>query len=190
MASFSRPRRHRYRIVVDVPVMLLDDVSSTHGACARSLSRAWSQANDTDAPCRDSRVSNLIDPFVQQAVAATNGYLYKPLIGKLSRYPIPQLRLPDAAGSVFLDIGCSWGRWCSSAARRGYRPVGIDPSLDAIQSARKSEPSTRRMRNILLPMGDIFRWRLPALTSCSPTVCSSTSASRMLWLACVKSAAC
>jgi SAM-dependent methyltransferase len=36
-----------------------------------------------------------------------------------------------------LEIGCNWGRWCLAAARRGYRVVGIDPSLEAIAAARR-----------------------------------------------------
>jgi SAM-dependent methyltransferase len=34
-------------------------------------------------------------------------------------------------------VGCNWGRWCLSAARAGYRPIGIDPNLEAIQAAQR-----------------------------------------------------
>src|SRR5204862_87976 len=30
-----------------------------------------------------------------------------------------------------------WGRWCFAAARRGYVPIGIDPSLEAIAAGRR-----------------------------------------------------
>jgi SAM-dependent methyltransferase len=70
-------------------------------------------------------------------IAATNGCLYVPLIGNLTEYPIPHLRLPRGEGKLFLEIGCHWGRWCVAAARKGYYPVGIDPSLNGIRSARK-----------------------------------------------------
>jgi 2-polyprenyl-3-methyl-5-hydroxy-6-metoxy-1,4-benzoquinol methylase len=69
--------------------------------------------------------------------AATNGMLYIRLIGKLTDYPIPYLRLPPGEGKRFLEIGCNWGRWCIAAARMGYRPVGIDPSLKGIRAARQ-----------------------------------------------------
>lgn len=78
-----------------------------------------------------------IDPFVQQVVAATCGYLYLPLRHKLPRYPIPVLRLPHGNGKRFLDIGCSWGRWSIAAARVGYAVSGIDPNPAAVLAARR-----------------------------------------------------
>jgi SAM-dependent methyltransferase len=73
---------------------------------------------------------------VQNIIAATNGLLYIRLVGKLTDYPIPYLRLPPGDGKRFLEIGCNWGRWCVAAARMGYCPVGIDPSLKGIRAAR------------------------------------------------------
>jgi len=81
--------------------------------------------------------SSEIDPFVQRNIAATNGAFYVPVIGKLTEYPIPNLHLPQGNGKSFLEIGCSWGRWCIAAARNGYRPTGIDPSLKGIRAARR-----------------------------------------------------
>lgn len=78
-----------------------------------------------------------IDPFVQQVVAATCGYLYLPLQHRLTRYPIPELRLPRGEGERFLDIGCNWGRWSISAAQLGYQVSGIDPNPAAILAARR-----------------------------------------------------
>ena len=74
---------------------------------------------------------------MQDVIAATCGNLYRHLIGNLTTYPIPEIRLPPGEGRTFLEIGCNWGRWCISAARRGYRVVGVDPSLDAIRAARR-----------------------------------------------------
>lgn len=82
---------------------------------------------------------NRIDPYVQRWVAGTNGNLYIPLINKLPRYPIPTWpgdRSPGT-GNLLLDVGCGWGRWMISAARSGYRPVGIDVKLEALQAARR-----------------------------------------------------
>jgi len=36
-----------------------------------------------------------------------------------------------------IDIGCNWGRWSIAAARKGYRVVGIDPSLGGVMAARR-----------------------------------------------------
>ncbi len=38
--------------------------------------------------------SGEIDPFVKEVIGATNGSLYQHLVGMLTEYPIPALRLP------------------------------------------------------------------------------------------------
>src|SRR5438128_9905489 len=47
------------------------------------------------------------------------------------------MRLPFSRGQSLLDIGCNWGRWCIAAARKGYGPIGLDPSLGAIMAAKR-----------------------------------------------------
>jgi SAM-dependent methyltransferase len=74
-----------------------------------------------------------VDPVVSQFIAATNGRLYVPLIGRLSRYPIPPFPFPGK-GSL-LDLGCGWGRWTFSAIKSGYTAVGVDPQEHLIQAA-------------------------------------------------------
>ena len=61
--------------------------------------------------------------------------MYQALKGRLSTYPIPEIPLAQAQGKLLLDIGCNWGRWCIAASRRGYIPVGIDPSFEAVRAA-------------------------------------------------------
>lgn len=78
-----------------------------------------------------------IDPVVACLVAATSGIAYRHLVGRLRSYPIPHLRLPQSQGAELLDIGCNWGRWSIAAARKGYRVVGVDPSLGALMAARR-----------------------------------------------------
>ena len=126
---------HGYPIVDDIPVMLVDDAPPTHSACCQSLAKAAGEASNAHAV--DAQASWEIDAYVQGIIAGTCGNLYRPLLGSLSRYPIPELRLPQGHGEFLLDVGCNWGRWCISAARKGYQPVGIDPSLEAIQSAKR-----------------------------------------------------
>ena len=77
-----------------------------------------------------------VDPYVRTILHGTCGNLYASL-DKLERYPIPDLPLPDGRGTSFLELGSNWGRWCIAAARRGYRPTGIDPSLGAVRAARR-----------------------------------------------------
>lgn len=130
-------QRHRYPIVDGIPIMLLDDVVQTApDVTRRSLSAA-------DLAMR-SRLSYLapvgaVDSYVQAAIVGTNGNLYGRIAGKLPRYPIPEVRLPPAreGSQDLLDLGCNWGRWSIAAARRGYRPVGMDPGLESILPARR-----------------------------------------------------
>jgi SAM-dependent methyltransferase len=117
---------HRYRVLHDVPVLLLDDLEPTHASCA--------PGSDAVVP---EHAGDGVDPDVQELVAATCGQLYIHLIGSLTAYPIPQLRLPDGEGRTFLEVGCNWGRWCIAAARRGYRATGIDPSLRGVLAATR-----------------------------------------------------
>jgi SAM-dependent methyltransferase len=70
-------------------------------------------------------------------VAATCGNLYRGLVGRLKRYPIPEMRLKNGAGRLLVDVGCNWGRWCLAAAREGFIPVGIDPQLGAVLAAKR-----------------------------------------------------
>ena len=78
-----------------------------------------------------------VDPYVQSMIAATNGRMYIPLIGKLKDYPIPTIPVDTHKDALLLDIGCGWGRWMVSAARKGYIPVGIDIKLDAVKASRR-----------------------------------------------------
>lgn len=145
---------HHYPVVDGVPVMLRTDVPSTIVLADTSLQRAKGASIDQRAPdhyleslgiSEDEKRGVLellsrgsrIDPVVAYLVAATNGLMYKHLIGNLSEYPIPELTLPDGRGRRLVDVGCSWGRWSIAASRRGYEVLGIDPSLGAVMAARR-----------------------------------------------------
>ena len=129
------PVGHAYPVVDGIPVMLLQDVEQTHPYAARSLNEATRDLDDEilHQPFR----SNGVDSFVQQEIAATNGIMYRSVVGKLTEYPIPVLAAPHAARGYFLDVGCNWGRWCIAAGRSGFLPVGVDVSLEAIRAARR-----------------------------------------------------
>jgi len=150
------PGGHEYPLMDDIPVLLLDDCEQTIGIASESLAVA-SRVARGEIPCDPYFTSTLgindieregilaeaqkapsgIDPVARFMIGATNGILYRDFIGKIKEYTIPELRLPPGAGKRLLDIGCNWGRWCVAAARLGYRPVGIDPSLGAIFAARR-----------------------------------------------------
>src|SRR5438445_13774749 len=115
-------------------MLLLAEVVPNHVDGTRSLLAAEA-GEKAELPQFNVREGE-IDPFVRNVIGATNGSLYQHLVGNISEYPIPSLRLPDGQGKLFLEIGCSWGRWCIAGARNGYQPVGLDPSLKGIRVAR------------------------------------------------------
>jgi SAM-dependent methyltransferase len=118
--------------VDDIPVMLVLDKPGTHWVFNRSIRDAY-------FPKAEAHVESIegVDSFVQESIVLVAGLLYRPLVGKLSRYPSARLDVEPGNGRLFLDIGSSWGRWTLAAARLGYRAVGIDPNLDAIRAARR-----------------------------------------------------
>ena len=121
---------HIYPCVEGVPILLLDDIAQTHGQALEALKY---KAEDNAAERLGITVTDeAVNPHVQQLVASTCGLFYRPAMGKLTRYPIPELRLPAGDDKTFLDIGSSWGRWTIAAGRKNYRCVGMDPSLGAV----------------------------------------------------------
>jgi 2-polyprenyl-3-methyl-5-hydroxy-6-metoxy-1,4-benzoquinol methylase len=110
-------------------------MNQTHIEGSRSLAVA-AAGDAAELPQFNVRPGE-IDPFVQNSISATNGSFYQHLVGKLREYPIPNLQLPEGKGKSFLEIGCSWGRWCIAASRKGYHITGIDPSLKGIRAAKR-----------------------------------------------------
>lgn len=87
------------------------------------------------APCAIDPASP-VDPFVNDWIVNTNGNLYWQVRGRLPHYPIPQWPggAPPRPGASVVDLGCGWGRWTMSAAKAGYKPIGIDIHVDALQA--------------------------------------------------------
>lgn len=159
--TLSCPRGHRYPVVGNVPVLLRDDREQTMGIAYQSMAAASSCIENLDEVALENCLfleslgaseaeielarqlakapqPQHVDPVVSVIVAATNGYAYKHLVGKLKEYPVPDIRLDEGEGRLLLDIGCNWGRWSISAARKGYRVVGVDPSLCAVMAAKRT----------------------------------------------------
>lgn len=122
---------HRYPVVDGIPIMVLEEAQPTqegYWATPEELAAHGSEPAEVVD-------EHGVDPYVAELIVGTCGNLYRNL--KLDRYPIPDFPLPEASGQSLLDIGCNWGRWTISAARNGYTPIGIDPSLEAIVAARR-----------------------------------------------------
>lgn len=132
--SLDCPDGHTYPIFDDIPVMLVDDVETTHDYITKTLEKVAAGDNGSQ---NGSSSENGIDAFVQAEVPYTSGNLYFSVQNKLTRYPIPETRLRQGNGERLLDIGCNWGRWSIAAAKKGYRTIGMDPNLDAVLAARR-----------------------------------------------------
>jgi SAM-dependent methyltransferase/uncharacterized protein YbaR (Trm112 family) len=133
--SLKCERGHSYPIIEGVPILLVSEVEQTHIEGMRAL--AIAESGDASSLPKFKLGPDDIDPFVRNVIGATNGSLYQHLVRNLTQYPIPVLRLPPGNGKLFLEVGCNWGRWCIAAARQGYRPIGIDPSLKSILAANR-----------------------------------------------------
>jgi SAM-dependent methyltransferase/uncharacterized protein YbaR (Trm112 family) len=125
---------HEYPYVDGIPVMVVDD------EIAPTQPGYWSDPEEIErvrAAEPPPVEGEAVDPYVAELILGTHGNLYKHLSAGMSRYPIPDFPLARGAGELLLDIGCNWGRWSLAAARDGYRPIGVDPSFEAIVAARR-----------------------------------------------------
>jgi uncharacterized protein YbaR (Trm112 family) len=142
---------HRYPIVSGVPVFLLVEKEQTIGIAMESIKAAEAAAGaplylDTIGVseeqkrgiARDWLAEGKVDAVISYLVGATSGWGYAKLVGRLEDYPIPEIPVGRGNGELLLDVGSSWGRWSVSAARKGWRVVGIDPSLGAISAATRA----------------------------------------------------
>jgi SAM-dependent methyltransferase/uncharacterized protein YbaR (Trm112 family) len=142
---------HHYPIVGGVPVFLLAEKEQTIGIAKASLEAAESPSNDRfyietlnisdderRGVERDLARGGDIDAAISHLVGATSGLGYVEAIGRLESYPIPDIPIEQSSGEFLLDVGSNWGRWSMSAARKGWRAVGIDPSLGALLAAKRA----------------------------------------------------
>ena len=154
---------HSYPIIDGIPVFLLEEREQTIGVARYSLRAARSAADgplylDTIGVSEVEkrgiaarwRVDAKIDAVISYLIAATSGIGYANLVGKLDRYPIPEIPVREGRGDRLLDIGCNWGRWSVSAARKGWQVIGLDPSLGALAAARRAFPND----DVLFVCGD------------------------------------
>ena len=163
-------RGHRFPIVAGIPVLFGE--RDPTGFASRTIDKL---ANEGYTSADVAPPSDRVDAVVQEALLGTNGNLYRHLVGKLDRYPIPAIRLPPGDGRLLLDVGGGWGRWSFAAVQAGYRPVVIDPQLDLLLAATRV--SEQLDLDITAICGDATA--LPfaggAFMSSFPTPCSNTS---------------
>jgi SAM-dependent methyltransferase/uncharacterized protein YbaR (Trm112 family) len=142
---------HKYPIVDGVPTFLLAEKEQTIGIARESLKAAEDQVGgplylDTLGLSKEEKTGigrnwnegRTVDAVISYLVGATSGWGYVNRVGRLESYPIPDIPLGNGNGQTLLDLGCNWGRWSVSAARKGWRVIGIDPSLGAILAAKRA----------------------------------------------------
>jgi SAM-dependent methyltransferase len=140
--------------VSGVPVFLLAEKEQTIGIAVASLKAAESTIGgplyiDTIGLSEEERrgierdwiAGGKLDPAISYFIGATSGLGYVNLIGRLGSYPIPEIPIGNGDGELLLDVGSNWGRWSVSAARKGWKVIGIDPSLGAIMAAQRAFPT-------------------------------------------------
>jgi len=126
---------HSYPIVDGVPVFVLPEKEQTIGIASASYDAA---ASGSGGPLYLSTIglsdvekggierdwgrggrSDRMDPAISYLIGATSGLGYANRIGRLESYPVPEIPVQPGAGKLLLDVGCNWGRWSISAARKG-----------------------------------------------------------------------
>jgi ubiquinone/menaquinone biosynthesis C-methylase UbiE/uncharacterized protein YbaR (Trm112 family) len=76
---------------------------------------------------------------LKNILMSTSGFLYDK-IREITKYPIAEIpfsKLNPNKHEKLLDIGCGWGRWTISSAKKGYESVGIDISINSLIIAKK-----------------------------------------------------
>ena len=76
---------------------------------------------------------------LKNILMSTSGFLYDK-IKEVTKYPITEIpfsKLNPNKHEKLLDIGCGWGRWTISSAKKGYESVGIDISINSLIIAKK-----------------------------------------------------
>src|ERR1044072_8766951 len=96
------PKNHSYPIVEDIPVMLVDDVETTHDYITRTLEKIANFEAGKQESKNGAAQTNEVDEFVQGEIPYTSGNLYFPVQNKLTRYPIPNFRLARGNGERLL----------------------------------------------------------------------------------------
>ena len=130
------PKKHVYPIIEDIPVMLIEEVEENHHHTSNTF-REVSEYRNGAYKIRQTEIVNGVDDYVQREIPHTSGTIYLSLQNVLTRYPIPELRLPNGGGKTFLDVGCNWGRWSFAALQKNFRVVGVDVSLKACLAAKR-----------------------------------------------------
>ena len=125
---------HEYPFVDGIPVLVVDDELAPTQPGYWATPEQIERVRAAEPPPVEGDV---VDPYVAELIVGTHGNLYRHLATGLPRYPIPAFPAGRGEGELLLDIGCNWGRWTLAAARAGYRPIGVDPSFEAIVAARR-----------------------------------------------------
>ena len=125
---------HEFPYVDGIPVIVVDDELAPTQPGYWSNAEQIARVRAAEPPPVEGEA---VDPYVAELILGTHGNLYKHLSAGCRAIRSRTSRSRAATGELLLDIGCNWGRWSIAAARAGYRPIGVDPSFEAIVAARR-----------------------------------------------------
>jgi SAM-dependent methyltransferase/uncharacterized protein YbaR (Trm112 family) len=128
--ELSCEQSHRFPVLDGVPVLLAPGAQPTLPDVFRST-----QDIVADGGASAIRLSDA-EEFVASWIIKTNGNLYRGLSGPLPRYPIPVMPIEPRGQELLVDLGGNWGRWAIAAALAGFRPIVVDPNLEAVLVGR------------------------------------------------------
>lgn len=125
--SLVCPEGHRYASAGGIPVLLDLEVEPTQEGY-------WATGDEVyPSDDRQQPAGAEIDEYVRWLLRGTCGNLFDER--RATEYPIPSF--PISGHGRLLDLGANWGRWSIAAARSGFEPVALDPSLGAVRAARR-----------------------------------------------------
>ena len=126
---------HSYNIVEGVPILMFDDGSPTHGYIRKTLDQsrgskpgqAWMKCFAGMGLLMVRSINSCRLRFLILAEIFTSS-----VQNKLTRYPFPELRLPDGNGKRLLDLGLQLGPMDGRCTAKRLFVCRLDLSLEAI----------------------------------------------------------
>ncbi|CAO6130736.1 UbiE Methylase involved in ubiquinone/menaquinone biosynthesis [Candidatus Pelagibacterales bacterium] len=128
--------KKKYNIIEGVPILLVDNFSFIK----KNSKNLFEKKYNIENLCKKN--SQGLYKYVCKFIPSTSGFLYKEKYlknGFFKTYPIPIIDLPKAKPkrNKFLDLGCGWGRWVFSAAKKKYFAIGVDANINFLILANR-----------------------------------------------------
>ena len=144
--------KKKYNIIDGVPILLIDNSYFIK----KNPKNLFEKKYDTNNLYKKN--SQGLYKYICKFIPSTSGFLYKEKNlknGFFYSYPIPTIDLPKAKAkrNKFLDLGCGWGRWVFSAAKKKYFAIGVDANINFLILANRI--AREKNYNSIFIMADI-----------------------------------